>query len=56
MNHKILVDKFEKLGLSSPVLRWITRLLNTIQSVRDNGITSRDIFVSSGVPQSHIAD
>lgn len=54
--HTILLNKLRTLGISGPLLGWIrTYLLDRTQLVKANNFLSREVSVSSGVPQgSHV--
>lgn len=56
VNHRILLCKLKRMGISGALLDWLgCYLTDRTQVVRVNGFKSRDIRVSSGVPQgSHL--
>ena len=56
INHKLLLKKLYQIGIHGSFLNWIKDyLLHRIQNVQYKSFVSRDIMVSSGVPQgSHL--
>lgn len=56
VDHRILFDKLESSGIHGDLLRWIISYIsNRIQLVKIRSEISKDIFVTSGVPQgSHL--
>lgn len=56
VNHNLLLLKLELLGLDASLLEWLSSYLSgRIQAVKIGDVVSRDINVTSGVPQgSHL--
>ena len=55
VNHTILIDKLEKIGVRGPVLAWFKSYLgNRKQSVCCNEVKSEPLFMSHGVPQGSV--
>lgn len=56
VNHKLLLKKLDYIGFTPNSLRWISSyLLNRKQKVYFKNLTSKPIYVKSGVPQgSHL--
>ena len=55
VNHKILLNKLDKMKVSGKVLTWIEKfLVNRTQQVVVNGIKSKPAHVLSGVPQGTV--
>lgn len=56
VDYNILINKLESFGVTDPLLTWISSYLrDRTQVVKFNGIISKEILVTSGVPQgSHL--
>lgn len=56
VDHVLLLNKLESFGVTGPLLSWVASYLqNRTQLVRIRGAVSREIAVTSGVPQgSHL--
>ena len=56
LNHKLLLKKLHKIGIHGTFLNWIKDyLFYRIQNVKYKSFISKDIMVTSGVPQdSHL--
>ena len=53
--HEVLLEKLEKIGLSNPILVWISDYLTCReQKVMVNGAESQHTTVLSGVPQGSV--
>ena len=55
MNHDILLGKLEHYGIRGKTLEWFqTYLSNRTQCVSTNGVKSKNMNISCGVPQGSI--
>ena len=55
VDHGILLNKLKKIGINGKISAWIHNFLsNRQQCVADNGTTSREAQVRSGIPQGSV--
>ena len=55
VNHNILIGRLDSLGFSNDCLTWFTNYLSDrVQCVKSEGLLSRPLAVSMGVPQDSI--
>ena len=55
VNHDILCNKLQKIGISGNVLKWVKNYLNNrTQCTNANGVTSTSLNITCGVPQGSI--
>ena len=54
LNHKILINKLQNLGLETKIINWFDSYLDRNQILRYKGVSSHELNVISGIPQGSI--